>query len=58
MSRYHIERIIEFSKTLNRHRKWSEFCLQEGLTKDAVWHQRKKLGLPMRRADSIRQTTV
>lgn len=48
MSREKIDRLIEFSKTPNYHRKWSEFCVREGLTKDAVFHQRKKLGLPLR----------
>lgn len=49
MSRELIEAVIEWSKTANRHRKWSEFCLRHNVTKDAVYHQRKKLGLPMRK---------
>lgn len=43
-----IERIIEVAKEPHVHGKWSRFCLSEGVTKDAVFHWRKKLGLPLK----------
>lgn len=50
MSVAHITKIIEVAKLPPKHGQWAEFCVQERLSKDAVFHQRKKLGLPMRKS--------
>lgn len=45
MSKRQIEKLIEVAKRPHHHGMWSRFALDERLTKDSVFHWRKKLGL-------------
>lgn len=49
MSTAQISKIIEAAKQPHTHGQWAKFCIAERLSKDAVYHLRKKLSLPMRK---------
>lgn len=48
MSKQQINAIVQESQKPAKHGKWSRFCVEHQLSKDAVFHWRKKLGLGVR----------
>lgn len=48
MSKQQIMKLLEVAQEPPKHGKWSRFCLEERVSKDTVFHWRKKLGLPVR----------
>ena len=58
MSRQQIEKLIKFSERQYEHGQWAKFALAEGLTKDSVFHWRKKLGLGLRSLKSANAVNV
>lgn len=50
MSREQIQKLVELAAQPARHGMWSRFCKEYGLSRDEVFHWRKKLGLPLRHA--------
>ena len=58
MSRQQIEKLIKFSERQYEHGQWAKFALAEGLTKDSVFHWRKKLGLGLRFLKSANAVNV
>ena len=52
MSKEQLRKLEQLATEPSHHGKWSEFCIKEGLSRDSVFHWRKKLGYLGRKASN------